>query len=55
MIVLEDCCLKVAFDAEPVLQLEEDDIDPFSGETVGYGGLTYWSNGVVTEGYWEKS
>jgi len=51
---LADCCLKVIFDADPELILEAGDIDPFTGEEIGWPNpRVYWSNGVVTDGTWD--
>lgn len=48
-----DCCLTVAFDAKPLLVIEGDEVDPFTGEGVGWPSpRTYWSNGLVTDGEW---
>jgi hypothetical protein len=48
---LEDCCVYVVLDADKELVLEEGDVDPFSGEEVGWPApRIYWSNGTITEG-----
>lgn len=48
---LTDCCLTVVFDAEPELVVETGDVDPLTGEEVGWPGpRVYWSNGLVTDG-----
>lgn len=51
--VVDDCCVAVAFTADPVLTIGEDELDPFTGETVAWPyPRVYWSNGVVTDGQW---
>ena len=52
----KDCCLEVAFRAEPVLIVDDGEIDPFTGEEVGWPSpRIYWSNGVVTDGHAEEA
>lgn len=54
--VAKDCCLEVAFRAEPVLIVGDGEIDPFTGEEVGWPSpRIYWSNGVVTDGHAEEA
>lgn len=54
--VLADCCLEVAFDAEPELVLQSGDTDPFTGAEVGWPyPVVYWSNGAVTAGSYAQS
>jgi hypothetical protein len=51
--VLDDCCLEVAFVADPVLVVDDGEVDPFTGEVIGWPyPRVYWSNGVVTDGAW---
>lgn len=51
--VFSDCCLEVCIppDAVPALTLNEDDVDPFTGETIMWPSpRVYWSNGTITDG-----
>lgn len=46
-----DCCLEVAVDAEPVLVIQDGELDPFTDDEVGWPSpRVYWSNGTVTDG-----
>lgn len=51
-----DCCLTMAFRATPVLTVDDGEVDPFTGEEVGWPfPRIYWSNGVVTDGLVEPA
>lgn len=51
--VVDDCCVAVAFTADPVLVVDDGEVDPFTGEKIGWPyPRVYWSNGVVTDGQW---
>ncbi len=50
---LEDCCLEVLLpaDAYPLLVVDEDETDPFTGDVCGWPApIVYWSNGTITLG-----
>lgn len=50
---LSDCCLEVVVpdDVAPVLRIEDGEVDPFTGEEVGWPApVIYWSNGTITAG-----
>lgn len=54
--VIDDCCVQVHIAAEPVLVLAGGDVDPFTGEEVGWPfPVVYWSNGTVTAGAYERA
>lgn len=49
---LEDCCLAVVVPSTPLLRIEADEIDPFTGEEVGWPApVIYWANGTITAGH----
>lgn len=53
---LDDCCLHVTLPdgVEPALVLWSDDVDPFTGDEIGWPEpRVYWSNGTITEGWVE--
>lgn len=57
-VVLDDCCLTVCLPpgVAPTLTLGADEIDPFTGEEIGWPlPRIYWSNGVITDGSWRPA
>lgn len=51
--MMADCCVEIFIPAEvePVLTIDTDDIDPFTGETMIWPSpRIYWSNGMITDG-----
>lgn len=49
----KDCCLEVLLPADAVAELviDEDEIDPFTGDVCGWPApIVYWSNGTITLG-----
>lgn len=50
---IDDCCVLFVVVGEPVLELNEGDTDPFTGETIGWPfPRVYWSNGSITDGHY---
>lgn len=54
-VLIADCCVDVCMDAEPLLEVAQGDVDPFTGEEVVWPApRVYWSNGAITDGHWTR-